>query len=141
MVRKSDSPPAQAMDLEASWQKITESISHSHPSLAANLKKCYLRWVKPQRVEIVIPENQFTSSILRREKNVSLLKKLCGEVFGVQAELAIVAGAECAASVNELRERHQAVVKATLNHPLIAEAIDIFNGKLLDVQVLKEVDE
>jgi DNA polymerase III subunit gamma/tau len=39
------------------------------------------------------------------------------------------------------RERSQALVQQTLNHPLVAEAIDIFNGKLVDVQILQEVDK
>jgi DNA polymerase-3 subunit gamma/tau len=141
MTRRNGSASAAPIDLEVGWQRIIESISHSHPSLAANLKKCCLRRVNPQRVEVVAPENQFTSLTLRREKNLSLLKKACSDVFGAQTDVAVAVGGECLSSVNERREHHQAVVKEALNHPLIAEAIEIFNGKLLDVQILKEGDE
>ncbi len=138
---KKDPDAGTSESLETSWQTIIESISSSHPSLAATLKKCCLRRLTPKRVEVVAPENQFTSVILRREKNLSLLKKVCGEVFGTETDVAVAVGTECASSINDRRERNQAVVKEALNHPLIAEAIEIFNGKLLDVQVLKEADE
>jgi hypothetical protein len=33
------------------------------------------------------------------------------------------------------------LVQQALNHPLIADAIEIFNGKLVDVQILPEVNK
>jgi DNA polymerase-3 subunit gamma/tau len=132
---------AAADDLSAVWQNIAQAISRSQPSLAANLKKCCLRYADSSRVEIVAPANQFVSSMLRREKNVALLRKVCCEVFGGRPEVIVTAEAECSSSVDERRDRNHTRVRETLNHPLVADAIEIFNGKLVDVQILKEVDQ
>ena len=39
------------------------------------------------------------------------------------------------------RDRNHTLVQQALNHPLIADAIEIFNGKLVDVQILPEVNK
>jgi len=132
---------APADGLPAVLQNIAQVISRSHPSLAANLKKCCLRQADSSRVEIVAPPNQFVSSMLRRDKNLALLKKVCSDVFGGRPEVIVTADAECGSSSNERRDRNHTRVQETLNHPVVADAIEIFNGKLVDVQILKEVDQ
>jgi len=62
-------------------------------------------------------------------------------VFGGRPEVIVTAEAECSSSVDERRDRNHTRVRETLNHPLVADAIEIFNGKLVDVQILKEVDQ
>jgi DNA polymerase III subunit gamma/tau len=125
----------------AAWQGIVQAISRSHPSLGANLKKCGLRHADAARVEIVAPPNQFVSAMLQRDKNLALLKKVCGEVFGGRPDVIVTVGDEGGASLNERRDRDHTRVKETLNHPTVADAIEIFNGKLVDVQIRQEVDK
>jgi hypothetical protein len=92
-------------------------------------------------VEIVAPASPFISSMLQRDKNLSLLKKVCAEVFGGRPEVIVTAAGECAESSTERRDRQHSRVQETLNHPVVADAIEIFNGKLVDVQIRQEVDE
>ncbi len=128
-------------DLAAAWQGIVQTVSQSHPSLGANLKKCALRQASSHGVEIVAPANQFVSSMLRRDKNLSLLKKICVEVFGGRPDVTVVTADEGVASSAERCDRKRTRVKETLNHPVVADAIEIFNGKLVDVQIRQEVDK
>jgi DNA polymerase-3 subunit gamma/tau len=128
-------------DLAAAWQGIVQTVTQSHPSLGANLKKCCLRRADSKGVEIVAPANQFVSSMLRRDRNLALLKSVCADAFGGQPEVVIATGDECAASPADQRDRKQTQVKETLNHPVVADAIEIFNGKLVDVQIRQEVDK
>jgi DNA polymerase-3 subunit gamma/tau len=133
--------PDQPTDLEAAWQKITERIAASHPSLAAKLKRCCLKQGGAERVEIVASGNSFIDSTLRRDRAMAVLKKVCAEVFGGTPDIVVTVGDECSLSTNERRHRHQARVKEALNHPLVAEAIEIFNGRLVDVKISQEVDK
>jgi DNA polymerase-3 subunit gamma/tau len=128
-------------DLAAAWQGIVQTVSQSHPSLGANLKKCGLRQASAAAVEIVAPANQFVSAMLGREKNLALLKKVCAEVFGGRPEVVVSTAGEGAASPAERRDRKRTRVKETLDHPVVADAIEIFNGKLVDVQIRQEVDK
>jgi DNA polymerase III subunit gamma/tau len=153
--RSGDSLPAEAQgpgqavdpvadspnDLAAAWQGIVQTVTQSHPSLGANLKKCCLRRADSKGVEIVAPANQFVSSMLRRDRNLALLKSVCADAFGGQPEVVIAVGDECGASPADQRDRKQTQVKDTLNHPVVADAIEIFNGKLVDVQIRQEVDK
>jgi DNA polymerase-3 subunit gamma/tau len=140
--RRSAGPAADRPDdLEAAWQKISERIAASQPSLAANLKRCCLKRGGADRVEIVASGNSFVGSTLRRDKHMAILRKVCAEVFGGTPDVVVVAGDECSLSTSERRDRHQARVKETLNHPVVADAIEIFNGKLVDVKVSQEVDK
>jgi len=139
--RASDPAAGPAGSLAAAWEGIVRSVSQSLPSLAAYLKKCSLRRADSREVEIVAPANQFVSSMLQREKNLALLKRVCAEAFGGRPEVAVVVADDSGASPDERRDRKQSEVKETLNHPVVADAIEIFNGKLVDVQIRQEVDK
>jgi DNA polymerase-3 subunit gamma/tau len=139
--RTSDPAAGPAGSLAAAWEGIVQSVSQSLPSLAANLKKCGLRRADSRGVEIVAPANQFVSSMLQREKNLALLKRVCAEAFGGQPEVVVVAADDSGATPDERRDRKQNEVRETLNHPVVADAIEIFNGKLVDVQIRQEVDK
>jgi hypothetical protein len=79
--------------------------------------------------------------MLRREKNLTLLREVCAEVLGAEAQIAIAANEAAAPAARAAREHSRARVTQTLNHPLVAEAIDIFNGRLVDVQTTEEADK
>jgi len=128
-------------DLAAVWQGIVQTVSRSHPSLGANLKKCTLRHASPKGVEIVAPANQFVRSMLKRDKNLLLLKRVCADVFGGRPEVTVATADEGGVSHGERRDRKHTRVRETLNHPVVADAIEIFNGKLVDVQIRQEVEK
>jgi DNA polymerase-3 subunit gamma/tau len=128
-------------DLQTAWQKITERVAVSQPSLAAKLKRCCLKRGGAEQVEIAASGNSFIDSTLRRDKHMAILKKACAEVFGGSPEVTIAIGDECSMTTDERRDRYQARIKETLNHPVVADAIEIFDGKLVDVKVSQEVDK
>jgi DNA polymerase-3 subunit gamma/tau len=126
---------------ESTWQRISARIAKQQPSLAANLKKCSLRRLGPGRWEIVPPDNAYGAAMLRREKHMALLRQVCAEVLGAEASVTIAADGATPPASQARRDRSQTLVQQTLNHPLVAEAIEIFNGKLVDVKILQEVDK
>jgi DNA polymerase-3 subunit gamma/tau len=128
-------------DLEAAWQQVVERVAGIQPSLAATLKRCCLKKGGAERVEIAASGNSFVGASLKRDKHAAILRKACSDVFGGVPEVIVIAGEECSASTHERRDRNQARVKETLNHPVVADAIEIFNGKLVDVTISKEVDK
>jgi len=139
--RPAATPEDRPTELEAAWQKITERVAATQPSLAANLKRCCLKHAGPERVEIVASGHSFVGATLRRDKHMAILRKVCAEVFGGVPEVVVAVGDECSLSTSERRGRHQARVKETVNHPVVADAIEIFDGKLVDVKVSQEVDK
>ena len=125
-------------DAESAWQQVVDLVAAIQPSLASTLKRCCLKHAGSERVEIVAAGNSFAGATLKRDKHMTILRKACAEIFGGAPDVVVAAGEACSATTHERRDRDQARVKETLNHPVVAEAIEIFDGKLVDVTIPKE---
>ena len=132
------SPPAAApADLAARWQRLSEDIARSQPNIGANLKRCCLVSASAERVEIAAP-NAYAASTLRRDRSLAAIRSACAELFGGSPEIVITETGACETPAHGRRERNHAAVKETLNHPVVADAIDVFNGKLVDVHISED---
>jgi DNA polymerase-3 subunit gamma/tau len=129
--------PSAAADPAAGWQRVCEEVSKAQPNLGANLKRCCVAGRTAERIEIAAA-TAFIASLLRRDKNLALLRTVCARVFGGAPEIAVTEAEGCAPPAGERREQQNALVRETLNHPVVADAIDIFDGKLVDVNITPE---
>jgi DNA polymerase-3 subunit gamma/tau len=123
-------------DPDATWSRLCEIISQHNPSLGASLSKCRLKHVSTDLVEIEVSDNGFTLNMLQREKNKTALKNACSAYFGVDKDIVLVSSSEPddAHPKKKSQNNHDLKQKA-LSHPLVADAIEIFNGKLIDVKL------
>jgi len=71
------------------WQRIVDKIMESHPPLGANLAACRLKSIDGQRLEIEVNGSGFNLTMIRREKNITVLKKICHEVAGEKLDIVI----------------------------------------------------
>jgi DNA polymerase-3 subunit gamma/tau len=134
-----DPPPAvdsSASDLETSWRQLCDIICKDNPSLGANLTKCRLKKVSAESIEIEVLDNGFTLNMLKREKNKRILKQIFTAYFGAEKAVELTSDAESdAASPKKKSQNEQRQKQKVLSHPLVADAIEIFNGKLIDVKL------
>jgi DNA polymerase-3 subunit gamma/tau len=123
-------------DLGATWSRFYEIISQKNPSLGASLTRCRLKQVAADHIEIEVRDNGFTLNMLQREKNKTVLKKICAAYFGEEKEILLTSssGPEQERPKKKSQNDHHLKQKA-LSHPLVADAIEIFNGKLIDVKI------
>ena len=123
-------------DLDAAWNRLFEMIATKNPSLGASLSKCRLKEVSSDHIQIEVRDNGFTLNMLQREKNKAILKKSCTAVFGEEKDVVLLAASE--QDTDNLKKKsqndHQLKQKA-ISHPLVADAIEIFRGKLIDVKI------
>ncbi len=117
------------------WQQICEIISQKNPSLAANLVKCRLKNSAERSLEIDVPDNGFTVNMIQREKNMAVLQQVCTEVFGHKQNIRLTAS-KSMGDHNQKKKKDNQLKQKALSHPLVADAIEIFDGKLIDVKVL-----
>jgi len=82
-------PSDSCTDLDATWNSLFEIISKKYPSLAANLIKCNLKRLTDQSLEIEVNGNGFNINMIRRSKNMDILKKICKEFFSKNMEIII----------------------------------------------------
>ncbi len=124
-------------DLDATWDQLCKIIAKTNPSLGASLSKCRLRQVAADRVEIEVHSNGFTISMLKREKNKLILKKACAQYFGNEKDIVLIAQGESDDEQPQKKNQNDHLLKQkALSHPAVADALEIFNGKLIGVKIL-----
>ncbi len=126
--------PNSSYDLDSTWNRLFEIISKKHPSLAANLANCTLKSLTGQSLEIEINGNAFNAQMVRRSKNMTILKNICKDFFSKNMKIIITEKID-SNNTKDKKNRDNHLKKEALSHPLIADAIEIFNGKAVDVKV------
>ncbi|NNL41567.1 MAG: DNA polymerase III subunit gamma/tau [Desulfobacterales bacterium] len=121
-------------DLDSTWNQLYEIISKNHPSLAANLAKCTLKSITDQSLEIEVNGNVFNAQMVQRKKNITILKKICEDFFSKNMKIIVSEKIDNKNSKNK-KSRDNQLKKKALSHPLITDAIEIFNGNVVDVKV------
>jgi DNA polymerase-3 subunit gamma/tau len=124
-----------ADNLAGRWQQIIETVARKNPSLAANLAKCQIKQSAGQILEIEVPGNGFTLNMIQRDKNMAVLKQVCTDILGSRYEFQFTANSSMEDKNHKKKKDNQLKQKA-IRHPLVADAIEIFDGKLIDVKIL-----
>jgi DNA polymerase-3 subunit gamma/tau len=118
------------------WKQISKVISKKNPSLAVNLAKCKLKKIEEHRLEIEVPGNGITLKMIQREKNIAALRQVCADVLGSQKDIRLTPATGSDDSYQKKKSRDNELKKKALSHPLVADAVEIFDGKLVDVKLL-----
>lgn len=127
-------------DLSAIWDKLLKILSGSVPALAATLAKSTLTHVGDDRIEIEVHGNGFSLNMVRRPKNREILKQVCSDFFGHPVQVKVRAGKNPSGERKQEKQAVDKLKKEALNHPLVTDAIEIFDGKIVDVKINGEVD-
>jgi len=122
--------------LEKKWEKLFSIFLEEYPSLATNLKNSKIKRLADNRLEIEVNGNDFNIKMVRKEKNKGIIKKICSDFFGKEIDLII--------HTKKLEEENHPqqtggtvrLKQEALSHPLVTDALEIFNGKVVDVKIL-----
>jgi DNA polymerase-3 subunit gamma/tau len=72
--------------------------------------------------------------MIQRDKNMAVIQQVSADVFGEKQKIRLTAS-KSKGDRSQKKKDNQLKQKA-LDHPLVADAIEIFDGKLVDVKVL-----
>ncbi|MEJ5358773.1 MAG: DNA polymerase III subunit gamma/tau [Desulfobacterales bacterium] len=122
------------------WPEVARRVAEDLPSLAAALRRARLVTAGPERIEIDPGGNDFLRQSLSREKPLAVLRRVCAEVFGGDPEIRLTAKSPRQGDPARPRRDRRAKARETLNHPLITDAMELFDGRLIDVSVNPEED-
>ncbi|MCG6910969.1 MAG: DNA polymerase III subunit gamma/tau [Deltaproteobacteria bacterium] len=139
-----DTPAAVSMTTEAgrerAWEKMLDAIGERHPSMAANLTNSRLVDCREDpdavRLEIEVNGSRFNFNRINRKDSLKDLEAACGACLGRRVALSVRMGRH-RDEQKKKRKKDEAdrLKREVLDHPLVADAIEIFNGKLVDVKV------
>jgi len=129
-------PLASDADRESTWRQLLDLIAEKNPSLAPNLAHSALKRVTEREIEIEVNGNEFNINRIKRPENQQLITTVCRSYFGRELALVITPG-KTGNKTKAKKKRRNRLKQDALNHPLIAQAIEVFNGKLVDVKLLE----
>ncbi len=121
---------------EESWGKIQSIFSEQYPSLSSNLKNAEIKKLSGSRLEIEVNGNDFNITMVRKEKNAEIIKKVCSHVFGRDMDVVIRTKKDMNTQRQRKHDRTARLRQEALDHPLVTDALEIFNGNVVDVKIL-----
>ena len=123
-------------NLNDAWQHMVNVIKEKHSSLAPNLAQSRLVDITGDKLTIEITGNAFNLARVKREKNMAILKKICSDYYGKEMRIHLQERAEKSEEHNHATKDEDHIKSEALNHPLVAEAVHLFDGKVVDVKIL-----
>ena len=122
--------------IENKWEKLLSIFLEKHPSLAANLKNSKIKGLIDNQLEIEVNGNDFNIKMVRKEKNIGIIKKVCRDFFGKEIDVIIRTKKITENKHHQKNSRKVRLKQEALSHPLVTDALEIFNGKIIDVKIL-----
>ncbi len=115
------------------WDLILDRMEEERPSLEAILRKSQIVHKGEDCWEIAVGGNEFSFNSVKKQSR--LLKETYLDLTGRELELKLIADGADAATRQEKKKKEDQVKKNALGHPMVMEALEIFNGKIVDVKV------
>jgi DNA polymerase-3 subunit gamma/tau len=122
--------------LENKWKKLLSIFLEKHPSLATNLKNSKIKGLTDNQLEIEVNGNDFNINMVRKEKNIGIIKKVCRDFFEKEIDVIIRTKKMTENKHHQKNHRKVRLKQEALGHPLVTDALEIFNGKIVDVKIL-----
>lgn len=120
---------------QGTWKRLLKLFEQKSPSLASCLENCVLQCLEKDRVKIAINGNSFHSNLVHGKKDV--IQSVCSEFFKKKICVEIedsVSGTVPDRKRETDQSRH--LKKEALNNPVVTDALEIFGGRVVDVNLL-----
>lgn len=116
------------------WQTVHQMIIKRFPSLRTALSKSTLIEITDNSIEIEVNGTEFNLTMIHRKKDA--IEKLCAELFGKRIAFNIQGKKITNNATRPDKERQTKSEQKALTHPLVTNAVELFNGKIVDVKLL-----
>ena len=121
--------------LDAAMKRIVDKVSETSPALAPVLSRSKLKKIENHTLEIYLSGNGFNVNRIRQPKNEAMLKSVVSQLFEQPIKLIIQTEKEPLPENQVKASQAQYLRQEALNHPLVADIIEIFGGSVVDVKI------
>jgi DNA polymerase-3 subunit gamma/tau len=128
-----DASAGEGGDVQALWNRAIAVIGEQKPSLSAALSRAQLGDVSDRAFTVVMNENGYTANLVR--KNRAMIESVCREQTGREIRIDFSGPAADAKNNAVEKQKIDEVRQTLLNHPLVADAVEIFNGKIEEIKI------
>ncbi len=131
-----DPPMPEADDHDRSddaWRRVIAIIAQTKPSIAAALSRAQLVSMSELAFNVAMPDSDYAMNLV--QKNMAMLDAVCREHAGrgIQVDFSSADAANNHAATAKLKADD--IRQQLLNHPLVADAVDIFSGKIEEIKI------
>ena len=124
--------------MDTALKRIMDKVSETSPALVPVLSRSKLKKIENHTLEIRFSGNGFNLNRIRQPKNEALLKSVISQLFEQPIKLVFRAD-KAPLPENQVRaSQTQYLRQEALNHPLVADVIEIFGGTVVDIKIEKE---
>jgi len=124
--------------LDAALKRIVDKVSETSPALAPVLSRSKLKKIENHTLEIHFSGNGFNLNRIRQPKNETLLQSVINQLFEQPIKLILQTEKEPLPENQVRASQTQYLRQEALNHPLVADVIEIFGGTVVDIKIEKE---
>ena len=121
--------------LDAAMKRIVDKVSETSPALAPVLSRSKLKKIENHTLEIYLSGHGFNLNRIRLPKNEAMLKSVVSQLFEQPIKLIIQTEKEPLPENQVKASQAQYLRQEALNHPLVADVIEIFGGTVVDVKI------
>ena len=116
-------------------QRLFDEIRRRHPKLGGALTHCRLAAIDDARITVEVRGSGFQAGLMQR--NHPAIEAVCRDLLGKDRVLTLDVTAQASSDGARQRQYRNLVKQEALNHPLVSEAIEIFDGRVVDVRILE----
>ena len=120
-------------DVADPWQRVIGQIGKAKPSIAAALSRGQLTSVSPEKFIVAIRDNEYTMNLIK--KNLEMVQSICRQCADRDIKIDFADDKKGDAHVETAKLKANELRQQLLNHPLVADAVDIFSGKIEDIKI------
>jgi len=114
------------------WKKVMDQVAEQRPSLAGFLAKCTPGSIAHDQMEIEVNGNEFTYKNIT--KHCGALEAICSEQLGRRVRLKVIPNYKDVEAKLEQKEKSSRLKQKAMSHPLVLEALELFDGRLIDIK-------
>jgi DNA polymerase III subunit gamma/tau len=128
-----ESTPSTSADPLSLWERVMAEVAHRKPSLAASLKKCRLAIKSDDQMDMEVNGTDFVFKNIT--KQAAFLEEVISDLAGHKVRLNIVANIEDLRLKQEQKQTADHLKQKALGHPMVMEALALFDGKVVDIKI------
>jgi DNA polymerase-3 subunit gamma/tau len=128
-----EAPPGGRDPGDDAWRGIIARIAETKPSIAAALNRSQLVSMSEQTFTVRVRDNDYSVNLIK--KNLTLIDALCRESAGRAFQVDFFSGDTEENPAASAKQKADDIRQTLLNHPLLADAVEIFSGKIEEIKI------
>ena len=116
------------------WQQLVSLVQKQKPSMGSVIAKCRLIHIKDDCLYFKIEDNGYAVRVI--EKNLPRLTQWCQQLAGKAIDVKFEVNSESENGKLKKNAQDTQLKRQALSHPVVLDAIEVFNGKVTGIKIL-----